>query len=155
MKSQMLSLSGFLRLPWIAWALPQAIETDMGAPTLAGVLASLELAATPTPRSSTRPARTLPTASGLTIIRRPEARPTSPVPAQLRPRRARRRQLFGLGRRRAVGAALDVARLRVARSVLGFVARGAVLALSERVDEDDDELSDDDAAFSRWRFLVP
>jgi LCP family protein required for cell wall assembly len=44
MKSQMLSLSGFIRLPWIGWALPQAIETDMGAPTLAGVLASMELA---------------------------------------------------------------------------------------------------------------
>jgi LCP family protein required for cell wall assembly len=43
MKSQMLSLSGFIRLPWIAWALPQTLETDMGGPTLAGVLASLEL----------------------------------------------------------------------------------------------------------------
>ena len=43
MKSQILSFSGFIRLPWIAWALPQAIETDMDAPTLAGVLASLEL----------------------------------------------------------------------------------------------------------------
>jgi len=43
MKSQILSFSGFIRLPWIAWALPQTIETDMGAPTLAGVLASLEL----------------------------------------------------------------------------------------------------------------
>jgi anionic cell wall polymer biosynthesis LytR-Cps2A-Psr (LCP) family protein len=43
MKSQMLSFSGFLHLPWIAWALPQAVETDLGAPTLAGVLASLEL----------------------------------------------------------------------------------------------------------------
>ena len=39
----MLSLSGFIRLPWIAWALPQTVETDMGGPTLAGVLASLEL----------------------------------------------------------------------------------------------------------------
>jgi hypothetical protein len=43
MKSQILSLSGFIRLPWIAWALPQTLETDMGGPTLAGVLASLEL----------------------------------------------------------------------------------------------------------------
>jgi len=43
MKSQMLSLSGFIRLPWISWALPQTIETDMSGPTLAGVLASLEL----------------------------------------------------------------------------------------------------------------
>lgn len=43
MKAQMLSLSGFIRLPWIAWALPQTLETDMGAPTLAGVMAALEL----------------------------------------------------------------------------------------------------------------
>jgi LCP family protein required for cell wall assembly len=43
MKSQMLSFSGLVRLPWIAWALPRAIETDMDAPTLAGVLASLEI----------------------------------------------------------------------------------------------------------------
>jgi LCP family protein required for cell wall assembly len=43
MKSQMLSLSGFVRLPWIAWALPQTIETDMSGLTLAGVLLSLEL----------------------------------------------------------------------------------------------------------------
>jgi len=43
MKSQILSLSGFFHLPWISWALPQTLETDMGAGTLAGVLASLEL----------------------------------------------------------------------------------------------------------------
>jgi LCP family protein required for cell wall assembly len=43
MKSQVLSLSGFIRLPWIAWAMPRTLETDMGAPTLAGVLAALEL----------------------------------------------------------------------------------------------------------------
>jgi LCP family protein required for cell wall assembly len=43
MKSQMLSLSGFIRLPWIAWALPQTIESDMSGLTLAGVLAALEL----------------------------------------------------------------------------------------------------------------
>jgi anionic cell wall polymer biosynthesis LytR-Cps2A-Psr (LCP) family protein len=43
MKSQILSFTGFLHLPWIAWALPQTIETDMDAPTLAAVLASLGL----------------------------------------------------------------------------------------------------------------
>jgi LCP family protein required for cell wall assembly len=43
MKSQMLSLSGFIRMPWIAWALPQTVESDMSGLTLAGVLASLEL----------------------------------------------------------------------------------------------------------------
>jgi hypothetical protein len=42
MKSQMLSFSGFIRLPWIAWALPQTVESDMSGPTLAGVLGSLE-----------------------------------------------------------------------------------------------------------------
>src|SRR5581483_6012297 len=41
MKSQILSFSGFIRLPWIAWAMPQTLETDMGAPTLGGVAAAL------------------------------------------------------------------------------------------------------------------
>ena len=41
MKGQVLSLTGFVRLPWIAWDAPQTLETDMGAPTLAGVAASL------------------------------------------------------------------------------------------------------------------
>ena len=43
MKGQALSLTGFVRLPWIAWDAPQTLETDMGAPTLAGVAASLSL----------------------------------------------------------------------------------------------------------------
>ena len=43
MKGQVLSLTGFVRLPWIAWDAPQTLETDMGAPTLAGVAASLSL----------------------------------------------------------------------------------------------------------------
>jgi LCP family protein required for cell wall assembly len=41
MKGQTLSLTGFIRLPLIAWDTPQALETDMSAPTLAGVAASL------------------------------------------------------------------------------------------------------------------
>jgi LCP family protein required for cell wall assembly len=43
MKSQVLSPTGFIHLPWIAWDAPQTLETDMGAPTLAGVAASLSL----------------------------------------------------------------------------------------------------------------
>jgi LCP family protein required for cell wall assembly len=43
MKGQVLSPTGFVRLPWIAWDAPQTLETDMGAPTLAGVAASLSL----------------------------------------------------------------------------------------------------------------
>jgi len=43
MKSQTLSPTGFIRLPWIAWNAPQALETDMGPGTLAGVAASLAM----------------------------------------------------------------------------------------------------------------
>jgi len=43
MKAQVESPEGFIRLPWIAWNAPQTLETDMGAPTLAGVVASLGL----------------------------------------------------------------------------------------------------------------
>jgi LCP family protein required for cell wall assembly len=43
MQSQTLSLTGFIHLPWIAWYAPQALVTDMDAPTLAGVATSLAL----------------------------------------------------------------------------------------------------------------
>lgn len=43
MKSQVESPEGFIRLPWIAWNAPQTLETDMDAPTLAGVVTSLGL----------------------------------------------------------------------------------------------------------------
>jgi hypothetical protein len=43
MKSQVLSPEGFIRLPWIAWATPQTLETDMGPGTLAGVASSLAI----------------------------------------------------------------------------------------------------------------
>ena len=43
MKSQAFSLTGFIHLPWIAWYTPQTLETDMGAPTLAAVAASLTM----------------------------------------------------------------------------------------------------------------
>ncbi|MGD0981087.1 MAG: LCP family protein [Solirubrobacteraceae bacterium] len=43
MKGQVLTPTGFVRLPWIARDAPQTLETDMGAPTLAGVAASLSL----------------------------------------------------------------------------------------------------------------
>jgi LCP family protein required for cell wall assembly len=43
MKSQVESLGGFIRLPWIAWNAPQTLETDMGAPTLAGLASSLAM----------------------------------------------------------------------------------------------------------------
>jgi LCP family protein required for cell wall assembly len=43
MKSQVMSPNGFVRLPWIAWYTPQTLMTDMNAPTLAAVAASLTL----------------------------------------------------------------------------------------------------------------
>jgi LCP family protein required for cell wall assembly len=43
MKAQVLSPEGLIRLPWIAWNAPQALETDMGPTTLAGVAASLAM----------------------------------------------------------------------------------------------------------------
>lgn len=42
-KSQAFSLTGFIHLPWIAWYTPQTLETDMNAPTLAGVATSMTL----------------------------------------------------------------------------------------------------------------
>jgi anionic cell wall polymer biosynthesis LytR-Cps2A-Psr (LCP) family protein len=47
MKSQIMSPSGFLRLPWIAWQGPQAISSDMGAADLAGMFGAMAIGGTP------------------------------------------------------------------------------------------------------------
>jgi anionic cell wall polymer biosynthesis LytR-Cps2A-Psr (LCP) family protein len=41
MKSRVLSLGGFVRWPWIAWRAPQTVITDMGAPGLSGLIATI------------------------------------------------------------------------------------------------------------------
>ena len=48
MKSRALSPAGFIRGPWIAWHAPKTFRTDMSGPTLAGALAAMALAGTPT-----------------------------------------------------------------------------------------------------------
>jgi LCP family protein required for cell wall assembly len=50
MKSRLLSPSGFLRLPWIAWSAPPAIVSDMSGPTLLGLFAALAVNGTPPTR---------------------------------------------------------------------------------------------------------
>jgi LCP family protein required for cell wall assembly len=50
MKSQILSPSGFLHLPWIAWQGPQAINSDMGAADLAGMFGAMAIGGTPPTR---------------------------------------------------------------------------------------------------------
>ncbi|HEV2924465.1 MAG TPA: LCP family protein [Solirubrobacteraceae bacterium] len=47
MKSRLLSPSGFLRLPWIAWNAPPAIISDMSGPTLLGLFGSFGIGGTP------------------------------------------------------------------------------------------------------------
>jgi LCP family protein required for cell wall assembly len=47
MKSQLLSLSSFLRLPLIAWNAPPAIISDMSGPTLLGMFGALAISGTP------------------------------------------------------------------------------------------------------------
>ena len=47
MKSQLLSPSSFLRLPWIAWHAPPAIISDMSGPELLGMFAALAVTGTP------------------------------------------------------------------------------------------------------------
>jgi LCP family protein required for cell wall assembly len=58
MKTRVLSLAGFIRLPWIAWSTPRAISTDMGAPGMVGLAASVL-------SSGSAPTRVLPVAPGL------------------------------------------------------------------------------------------
>ncbi|MGZ4268043.1 MAG: LCP family protein [Solirubrobacteraceae bacterium] len=50
MKSRALSPSGFVRLPWIAWDAPRTVRTDMGAPGLIGLAASVMTSGSPPPR---------------------------------------------------------------------------------------------------------
>jgi LCP family protein required for cell wall assembly len=57
MRSRVLSPSGFIRLPFIAWAAPRAVETDMGAAGMISLTASLLT-------SGSAPTRILPVAPG-------------------------------------------------------------------------------------------
>ncbi len=69
MKSQLLSLSSFLRLPLIAWNAPPAIISDMSGPTLLGMFGALAISGTP-PTQVLKPAGavTLPDGEqGLTV----------------------------------------------------------------------------------------
>jgi LCP family protein required for cell wall assembly len=50
MKHQLLSLSSFFRLPWIAWNTPPAIISDMSGPTLLALFSGLALSGTPPTR---------------------------------------------------------------------------------------------------------
>ena len=47
MKSRLLSVSSFFRLPWIAWNAPPAIISDMNGPTLLGLFGALAISGTP------------------------------------------------------------------------------------------------------------
>jgi LCP family protein required for cell wall assembly len=42
-KSKLLSLGTFIRLPWASWNAPQVLETDMGGPTLMSLFAASEI----------------------------------------------------------------------------------------------------------------
>ncbi len=69
MKSQLLSVSSFIRLPLIAWNAPPAIVSDMSGPTLLGLFAALAISGTP-PTQVLRPTgqTTLPEGGeGLTV----------------------------------------------------------------------------------------
>jgi LCP family protein required for cell wall assembly len=47
MKSRLMTLSSFFRLPWIAWNAPPAIISDMSGPTLLGLFGALAVSGTP------------------------------------------------------------------------------------------------------------
>jgi LCP family protein required for cell wall assembly len=50
MKSRLMSISSFVRLPWIAWNTPPAIISDMSGPTLLGLFGGLAISGTPPTR---------------------------------------------------------------------------------------------------------
>jgi LCP family protein required for cell wall assembly len=50
MKDRLMSVSSFIRLPWIAWNAPPAIISDMSGPTLVGLFGALATSGTPPTR---------------------------------------------------------------------------------------------------------
>lgn len=60
MKSRLLSLSSFIRLPLIAWNAPPTIISDMSGPTLLGLFGALAVDGTP-------PTRILRPSGGITL----------------------------------------------------------------------------------------
>lgn len=63
MKSRLLSVSSFFRLPWIAWNAPPAVVSDMSAETLLGMFGALATSSSP-PIRVLKPDRTLTLPSG-------------------------------------------------------------------------------------------
>src|SRR5436190_6394951 len=50
MKRRMISPFTFVRLPWVAWAAPKAIHSDMGGPSLLGLFTGMGVSGSPAPR---------------------------------------------------------------------------------------------------------
>jgi len=50
MKHRLLSVGTFLRLPWVTWNAPKALQTDMAGPSLMGLFASLATSGSPPTR---------------------------------------------------------------------------------------------------------
>jgi LCP family protein required for cell wall assembly len=50
MKSRLLSPTTFIRLPWVAWAAPKALRSDMGGISLLGLFAAMETSGSSSPR---------------------------------------------------------------------------------------------------------
>ncbi len=50
MKHRMLSPFTFIRLPWVAWSAPKAIHSDMGGPSLLGLVSALAASGSPPTR---------------------------------------------------------------------------------------------------------
>lgn len=49
-KSRLVSPTTFFRLPWVAWAAPKAIQSDMGGPSLLGLFGAIEIGGSPKPQ---------------------------------------------------------------------------------------------------------
>jgi LCP family protein required for cell wall assembly len=50
MKHRLLSPWAFIRLPWVSWSAPKALQTDIGGPSLLGLFASLATSGNPQTR---------------------------------------------------------------------------------------------------------
>lgn len=73
-RSSLLSVGGFIRLPWASWRAPQTIRTDMGAATLFGVMASIAVGGNPPPQVMKPTGATLSPGGGAGLTVDPTAR---------------------------------------------------------------------------------
>ena len=84
-KSKVISFETFVRLPWVAWAAPKAIRSDMSGITLLGLIGAELIGGDSTNCRAERHRRRCPTVAPASRSTRPPSRRQSPSSSKARP----------------------------------------------------------------------